>query len=508
MTFPRETAVRWVSRAGVAAWLLAIGGVAAAADAGERPVPRIGPGAGKPETLSSSGQFLAHGPERADRSVLVSRAERVRDEFIALFDRDQARPELNTPPGQRPARPLTIHLWLQGDAQPEVQPRVYRVQGTSEPTLGLVVGRAGLAGSDRFRREVVRLLLADRILRVHPEADMRPGAEVVPSWLFTGAVEALDHLRLGAPAARFQRQVEAGRILSIDDILNARADKLDAASREAFAASACSLVIALLEQPQGPSRLRAFLGEIPVHSEPPQVQLVRSFPGLALSNHSLEKWWSLQLAQMAQPTAFEPFDAAETERRLAAALMVHLQPEPERPAGTSTLGRWLKGLIPGGKPAGGAASPAPPAAAPESASARQEEVIPLEDLDRLAALKQRKSVLTANQSELSVLALRAFPLHRPLLDEYQQIIGLIIRGKTKGVAARLDSLAARRRDILTAVENVEDHLNWYQATQRPGASGSFDRYFRLLDELGEPPPKSDDPITRYLDGIEQEFENR
>ena len=399
-------------------------------------MPRVtASSATRSETLSSSSQFIAHGPVQADRSKLVSQSERVREDFAILFDRAEAGRDLTSFALESRSKPLTIHLWLQGDAQPPLQPRVYRLEGAGEPTLGLVIARAGLADGEPFRRELIRLLLAERILRKHPEAVLPARSEVVPPWLFTGVVEAIEHFEAGAPGSRFAALFEAGQIMPVEEILVARPERLDGTSREIFKASACALVLALLGQPEGPARFRVFLGEMPVRDETLQRQLIRSFPGLALSKHSLEKWWSLEMAQMAQPTAFEPFDAAETDRRLAAALVVRVAPAAAHPESSSVLGRWLKNLLPGGK----ANTPPPPTASSAGAAtpapaASSEELVPLEDIDRLMKLPHRGKILAANQMDLAVLALRAFPLHRPILTDYQKVLGLDHSGEDERIA--------------------------------------------------------------------------
>ena len=488
---------------GLARWALAGWAVVAglgAEEPGERTVPRIERKAGPQETLSSSGQFLALGPGQADRAALVTRAEEVREEVSRLLDRQERRGDASTAPGAEdgaPAELLVIHLWLRGDAAAGLQPRLYRVEGVPKPVLGLVVARAALAETEDFRRQLVRLLLVERMIRSQPAA---AGGDVLPAWLEIGVMEALDHVRAGRPSERFGALFAQGRILSVDDILDASPTELEAGAREAHAVSACCLVMALLEQPDGPERFRRFLEAVPGRTGSWQNLLVRQFPGLALSRHSLEKWWALQAAALATPDLLEPLTAEETDRLLEQALQVRHRPGAAAgaPAPPSPVVRWLKSWIPGRpKPA------APPAEAETSAA---EEVISLDELDRLAALPKRAEVLRANQAALAALQLRAFPLHRPIIDAYQQVLGQIGQGKLKGLAARCEALAARRREVLATAEAATDLLNWYEATQRGHLSGSFERYFRML-ETPAPARRSpaDDPIAQSLDELEDEF---
>jgi len=494
---------RWPRPAGVLAGLVvaALGLGAPPAGAGETPVPRIDRRTGPAETLSSSGQFLARGPLQSDRAVLVTRAEEVREEVDRLLLRAERRGEpadAMGPASRQSGRPpVVINLWLQGDARPPLHARLFRMEGVPQPVLGLVVARAALAGTDGFRREIVRLLLVERMIRAQPESAAAGRGDVLPAWLETGVLEALDHLRAGRPSARYAALFTQGRILAIDDILTVQPSTLEAGARDVFATSACCLVLALLDQPEGPDRFRHFLEAAPARQGSWQNLLVRSFPGLALSRHSLEKWWALQAATLATPDLLEPMTAAETEAVLARALLVRCRPGSTTTAAPSPVVRWLRNWIPG-RPA--------PVAVPSGATEAGEEVVPLAELDRIAGLPRRAEVLRANQGALSALLLRAFPLYRPIIEEYQQVLGQLSLGKAKGLSAQCDALIARRREVLATAEAATDLLNWYEATQRGQLSGTFDRYFELLDTPGPSVPRpTEDPIARTLDELEEEF---
>ena len=484
---------------------------APAVSAGETTVPRVDRKPAGAETLSSSGAFLVRGSERSDRSVVVAAAEELREEVSRFLDRQERRgegAEAGEPVPREAGRSIVIHLWLRGDAQPAVHPRLYRVDGVPQPVLGVVLARAALVRSDDFRREMIRVLLVERMIRMAPGEAAPSRGEMLPAWLETGVMEALDHVRAGRPSARFATLFGSRQILTVDDILTVQPATLDAGAREIFASSACCLVMALLEQPEGPERFRRFLEAAPGREGSWQNLLVRTFPGLALSRHSLEKWWALQAASLAAPDLLEPMSAADTDALLAQALIVRYRPGSSTTA-PSPVGQWLRNWIPGRsasvKPAPAAAgAPAdPPPANPPPA---EEEIIPHTELARIASLPRRAEILKANQAALSTLLLRAFPLHRPIIQEYQRILGRLSLGKIKGLAGSCDELASRRTEVLAIAENTTDLLNWYEATQRDQLSGTFERYFEMLDHP-KPPPTSPvvDPIARTLDELEVEF---
>ncbi len=488
-----------------------------AASAGETTVPRVDRKPAGAETLSSSGAFLVHGSERSDRSVVVAAAEELREEVSRFLDRQERRgegAEAGEPVPREPGRSIVIHLWLRGDAQPAVHPRLYRVDGVPQPVLGVVLARAALVRSDDFRREMIRVLLVERMIRMAPGEAAPSRGEMLPAWLETGVMEALDHVRAGRPSARFATLFGSRQIMTVDDILTVQPATLDAGAREIFASSACCLVMALLEQPEGPERFRRFLEAAPGREGSWQNLLVRTFPGLALSRHSLEKWWALQAASLAAPDLLEPMSAADTDALLAQALIVRYRPGGSTTA-PSPVGQWLRNWIPGrsasAKPSSPAAATAPAAGAPAdpppaNPPPAEEEMIPHTELARIASLPRRAEVLKANQAALSTLLLRAFPLHRPIIQEYQRILGRLSLGKIKGLAGSCDELAARRTEVLAIAENTTDLLNWYEATQRDQLSGTFERYFEMLDHP-KPPPASPvvDPIARTLDELEVEF---
>ena len=56
------------------------------------------------------------------------------------------------------------------------------------------------------------------------------------------------------------------------------------------------------------------------------------------------------------------------------------------------------------------------------------------------------------------------------------------------------------------MDQIADYLNWYEATQRTQASGSFDEYIRTADQLDkDTATPRDDPITKYMDSVEQQL---
>jgi hypothetical protein len=213
----------------------------------------------------------------------------------------------------------------------------------------------------------------------------------------------------------------------------------------------------------------------------------------------------IELAALSEPGVFEVLTPQETEQRLEAALAItHIPPGAAPPK--SGFIKWIGNTFSGKKSATPAASD--PTTAPGATAAAPGPVtLRIEQSAEIVKLEKRSETLKANQTALAELHLRAFPLHRPVIDGYQQVIGMLIKGRTKGLAARLDKLAAARRDILDQMARVEDHLDWLEATSRQSPSGTFEEILRGEQEPAVTRrPRRDDPISRYLDEIEREFE--
>jgi hypothetical protein len=107
---------------------------------------------------------------------------------------------------------------------------------------------------------------------------------------------------------------------------------------------------------------------------------------------------------------------------------------------------------------------------------------------------------------LTQLSLRAHPLYRSVLRDYQLTIKALSEGKKeKEAAGTLARLATLRSRLRKDMQGVEDYLDWYEATQTEGESGAFRDYLDTAAELDRPPPPRRDALSRYLNLMEQEF---
>jgi len=114
--------------------------------------------------------------------------------------------------------------------------------------------------------------------------------------------------------------------------------------------------------------------------------------------------------------------------------------------------------------------------------------------------------LYTRANAFATLGTQANPLMRPVTLEYQRLFTELAEGKTHNVDERLKDLGNYRSMIVQRMDKIADYLNWFEATQMPEISGAFDKYMKAANAFeNEAPPKRDDPISHYVDQVEQEF---
>lgn len=197
--------------------------------------------------------------------------------------------------------------------------------------------------TEDFTLELVRILLAERILRNH-QSLQTTRQRVLPDWLLTGVSEAMEFRSRARPSLLFSAVFKSGQVYSIDRIIDADPAQLDAMARGIYEASSCALVLTLLDQPDGPVRFTKFFDALAQDSQSDRDLLKKHFPTLGVSKNSLEKWWTLQMAALATPSALETLSVAETEAMLNKALTLQVanyvepaaapsKPETAKPSG-------------------------------------------------------------------------------------------------------------------------------------------------------------------------------
>jgi hypothetical protein len=123
-------------------------------------------------------------------------------------------------------------------------------------------------------------------------------------------------------------------------------------------------------------------------------------------------------------------------------------------------------------------------------------------------LKQKAATRALAQlaSNLTALGTRAHPVYAPIISEYAQIVSAIRRGRTLAVPKRLERLAATRRAMSAQIREIDDYLNWFEATSPVQPSGQFADYMKAAERAAQPERTRKDAISVYLDSLETQLE--
>jgi hypothetical protein len=409
------------------------------------------------EVISRSGQFRVSGGDAFSRGTIAILADEARDSLVRLM-------------GEGGGREIPVVVTLHGREGDPLPARTHVLEPLIFETgyeLRLRVHLARGVERERLRRAATVALLYERGLRRLPPAEAGDTLLRIPAWITEGLMEARDWEERTSDRRLYEVLYQRGGLYTLDQLFavdEAAQENMDAAMRAAFRVSAGSLVMALLEQPQGKEAFRSFVGEVaPFDGEMP-VLLRKHFPELNLSEDSLAKWWALQMANKGTLDLGEVHTISRTEELLGQALKLHLKDEEGLP-----LEVPLTAEIPD---------------------------LPLVEL--VAAVRPAQDALVR-------LSYRCFPSYRPLLVDYQAILGDIALGRTKGLAARLESLGQARELMIGKAGHARDFLDWFEITRARETSGAFDDYLRLKDQLRYNPRRRTDDLSGYLDRLDRVF---
>lgn len=284
--------------------------------------PALPPPAAKGASTSSTsagGQFIIHGADLQTRNWFNRFCETLAGDLQRLL-RDP----------QPQAIPVVLSLRSGNDlslSEPSVKAVVSELT-TGGFQLQLTVQLRPDLNTNDLRAELIRILLAERILRSHERLTTTRN-RILPEWILVGVTEALRFKDRSRPSALFAAVFKTGKVFDIEEILEATPGKLDALSHAVYETSACALVLALLDQPEGSLRLSKFLNSLAKETRGDRELINEWFPAVAESKNSLDKWWSLQMANMARPSVFETLDPVETAKALDEALLLRFQTEVE-----------------------------------------------------------------------------------------------------------------------------------------------------------------------------------
>jgi hypothetical protein len=403
-------------------------------------------------TVSPSREFVIYGGDATLRGSVSELAEQTKSNLLALLGR---RDEWKTA--------VIINLQPQQANLPEIPPTDLRVSQTgfgAKLQLDLIVGQ-NLDGS-LIERQLLRSILLEMIYR--DEGDLAPGTTLVepPDWLVEGAL-ALTPGREREIVVEALSATDQGK--SLEEFLAQRFDLLDSAGRMLYRAYSIGLVQLLLDE-GGRARLARHIANLSHASNDPVADLKARFPQL---REDLEKKWRLAVARLGGHQTYQLLTFAESERRLDELLQIKISDgsRNREPQKTADLG----------------------------------------ELARRKASRDEKGAVNQMSQALMLLIGTAHPVLRPVAREYQQITALLARGKRRGIANRLSHLDGTRKELAARMGEIDDYLNWFEATQMERESGAFNDYLKAANESQASAPRRRDPLSVYLDALADHFED-
>jgi hypothetical protein len=130
----------------------------------------------------------------------------------------------------------------------------------------------------------------------------------------------------------------------------------------------------------------------------------------------------------------------------------------------------------------------------------------LSELSRRKLSPEEKAAVNHMSQGLLLLVGTAHPVLRPVAREYQQIAGLLIRGKRREMAKRVSHLDGTRKELAARMGDIDDYMNWFEATQIENQSGAFSDYLKAANQSQVSVQRRRDPLSVYLDALEDQIE--
>ena len=401
-------------------------------------------------SVSPSRQFIIYASSTALRGAVSELAEQTKANLLTLLRQPD-----------RWKTPIVVNLQPAQANLPEIPSAALRFSQTGfglKLQLDLTIGES--IDAALVERELLRAILLEMIYRSEP--DVAPGTAFVepPDWLLDGVLAIMPGRDRGPLVEALS---VSDKQTSVEEFLRQRPALLDSPARLLYRAYSLSLLELLVNGTDGHSRLTRYIDNLSHASNDPFADLKAQFP---LLGDDVKKTWQSALARPSGAQNYQLLTFAESEQRLDELLRVKI---PD--AGNSS---------------------------------KQAELSELAQR-KLSAVE--KMALSRVSENLVLLTIRANPVMRPIVREYQQIAALLVRGKRKRVAQRLARVQATRTTLGARMSDIDDYMNWFEATQSKTGSGVFIDYLRAVGESQIPAPRRRDPLSVYLDSVDEQFED-
>ncbi|MGI8432693.1 MAG: hypothetical protein ACR2MW_10455 [Chthoniobacterales bacterium] len=403
----------------------------------------------KARSTSASRQFIVYGAEVRVRGAVCDLAERTKANLLRVLGlRDNWK------------TPLVINLDYPQANLPELQASRFEV---SQIGSGLKLQLNLLISNDlngrAVARDLLRAILIEQIYRERTNVAAGSRYAAPPDWLLDGLLQLAPGHDSAAAAQLLETMIASNRIAPVDEIVRQKRELLEPSSRKIHDAYSFALIQLLLDSPNGPKKLLKFLQDLPDAPNDSVADLRAHFPNVL--GGSARKWWTLSVARLSATDRYAILSAPETAQRLDQ--LLHLR---------------MNG--PDGK-------------AHDYA---------LSDYAAFRKLPGSRTVLRQTSEEFLLLSAHAHPSYRAIVQECSRITALLARGKTRNIGPRVKRVMSYRALVESQGRDMDDYLNWFEATQLRTMSGAFSEILQAAGEDEVAPPRRRDPISVYLDSIE------
>jgi len=400
-------------------------------------------------SVSPSGEFIVYGGDAAWRGAISALAERTKTNLLAVLQR---RDQWTTA--------TVINLQPRAANLPETPTAALRFSQTgSGLKLQLDLAISPEMNLRAMEREILRLILLEMIYR--NQTGITAGETYVepPDWLIEGLLAL-------TPNRDCRSLVNAlavsERTTPLDQFLRERPLLLDSTGQRLYRAYSFALVQLLVESADGRARLGRYIDNLAFASNDPLADLQAAFPKLA--ENSLEKSWKSKIASIKSSARADLLAFLPTAEKLDQLLQTKF---------SSADGR--------------------------------DKSLSLEDFCQRTTTPSQRMALQRFSQEFMLLAAHANPVLRSIVQDYQQLVAQLALGKNRAVGARLTKLRTLRTKLSARMSEVDDYVNWFEATQLQTPSGAFVDYFSAAGEERNRQSHKNDPLSVYLDAFEQQF---
>ena len=443
---------------------------------------------------SSSRQFIVHGDDSAARGVMCVFSERTKTGLLNV---------LNLP--DRWNYPIVLHI--RGDIRDlntgrPIRPSVYKLPG-DRYRFQIDVFLGDKFKAESLEEELVQILITELIIRSKKRRNIPNKNAFIPDWIKIGLTQVLNKDGKKLNNSTISKFVRSNKMLSLEKIIKADSKSMDSITEEVYRVSCGALVSVLLSQKQGSLRMQNYLLDVDPKQKESMEKLKEVFPDGISKTENLEGWWNAECTKIARPSATDVLNPLETESLLVDCLKIKIV-EPQ-----NTNVDAEKEKLFGEKIYSFFTKPNKNKDTVKQDSPKQTKyeylIYNLKDYRKFVSQDGVEIGLKITETNLLKLSYRAFPIYKPIIQEYQKIIIKIGAGDLKNVDKKIEDLESIRSSNVESVKDAKDYLNWFEATRIDKRSNNFSNYQQIYNELKRPLPSRRDELSEYLDDLDKEF---